>query len=42
MGELLKMGADPLAKDSDGKTAMDYAVLYEEYEISDILSEAAV
>jgi ankyrin repeat protein len=38
--ELLKAGADPNIKDHDGKTALDYAKQYDQYDIADILTEA--
>lgn len=37
--ELLKLGADKNIKDKDGKTALDYANLFEQYDVLDILEE---
>lgn len=40
VGELLKLGADPSIKDSDGQTALDYAFLMEQYEVIEMMEEA--
>lgn len=35
--ELLRLGANRDLKDKEGKTALDYANLFEQYEVLDIL-----